>query len=110
MNGPPDTVTKSLVELPPVEIKANDVCVKMLASLINPADINRIEGVYPMRPPMSLQEKVEQVTVVSRATFVAREKSLNDKNSSYVAPILIDILVKVLNTVSRATCRPGYFG
>uniref|UniRef100_A0A699IF63 enoyl-[acyl-carrier-protein] reductase n=1 Tax=Tanacetum cinerariifolium TaxID=118510 RepID=A0A699IF63_TANCI len=51
MNGPPDTVTK-LVELPPVEIKANDVCVKMLASPINPADINRIEGLYPVRPPM----------------------------------------------------------
>ncbi|PWA36486.1 polyketide synthase, enoylreductase family protein [Artemisia annua] len=50
-HGPPDTVTK-LVELPPVEIKANDVCVKMLASPIHPSDLNIIEGVYPVRPPL----------------------------------------------------------
>lgn len=50
-HGPPDTVTK-VVEMPPVEIKANDVCVKMLAAPINPSDINRIQGVYPVRPPV----------------------------------------------------------
>lgn len=32
------------MELPPVEVKENDVCVKMLAAPINPSDINRIEG------------------------------------------------------------------
>nr|GEU52633.1 hypothetical protein [Tanacetum cinerariifolium] len=30
----------------------------------------------------------------SSATFVAGEESLNDKNGSYVAPILVDFLVK----------------
>ncbi|KAF7823502.1 enoyl-[acyl-carrier-protein] reductase, mitochondrial [Senna tora] len=49
LQGPPDSVTK-LIDLPPVEIKENDVCVKMLAAPINPSDINRIEGVYPVRP------------------------------------------------------------
>ncbi|KAL5581155.1 hypothetical protein UlMin_013597 [Ulmus minor] len=49
--GPPDSVTR-VVELPPVEVKENDVCVRMLASPINPSDINRIEGVYPVRPPV----------------------------------------------------------
>lgn len=39
-----------LVEVPPVEVKENDVCVKMLAAPINPSDINRIQGVYPVRP------------------------------------------------------------
>ncbi|KAJ0788041.1 putative trans-2-enoyl-CoA reductase (NADPH) [Helianthus annuus] len=48
-HGPPDTVTK-IIKLPPVEIKANDICVKMLAAPINPSDINRIQGVYPVRP------------------------------------------------------------
>ncbi|KAF7153116.1 hypothetical protein RHSIM_Rhsim01G0223000 [Rhododendron simsii] len=48
-HGPPDTVTR-IVEVPPVELKATDVCVKMLAAPINPSDINRIEGVYPVRP------------------------------------------------------------
>ncbi|KAG6537564.1 hypothetical protein ZIOFF_002658 [Zingiber officinale] len=43
-HGPPDKVTR-LIDLPPVELKANDVCVKMLAAPINPSDINRIEGI-----------------------------------------------------------------
>lgn len=47
--GPPDSVTK-MVKLPPVEIKENDICVKMLAAPINPSDINRIQGVYPVKP------------------------------------------------------------
>ncbi|CAH9108867.1 unnamed protein product [Cuscuta epithymum] len=50
-HGPPDSVTR-VTELPPVEIKDNDVCVRMLAAPINPSDINRIEGVYPVRPPL----------------------------------------------------------
>ncbi|KNA20311.1 hypothetical protein SOVF_053560 [Spinacia oleracea] len=48
-HGPPDKLTR-IVEIPPVEIKANEVCVKMLAAPINPSDVNRIEGVYPVRP------------------------------------------------------------
>ncbi|CAB4313204.1 unnamed protein product [Prunus armeniaca] len=48
-HGPPDRVTR-VIQLPPVEVKENDVCVKMLAAPINPSDINRIEGVYPVRP------------------------------------------------------------
>ncbi|CAL5387135.1 unnamed protein product [Camellia sinensis] len=53
-HGPPDTVIR-VVEVPPVELKETEVCVKMLAAPINPSDINRIEatliiGVYPVRP------------------------------------------------------------
>ncbi|XP_075503786.1 enoyl-[acyl-carrier-protein] reductase, mitochondrial isoform X1 [Primulina tabacum] len=50
-HGPPDAVCQ-VVELPPVPIKDDDVCVRMLAAPINPSDINRIEGVYPVRPPV----------------------------------------------------------
>ncbi|XP_010426005.1 PREDICTED: probable trans-2-enoyl-CoA reductase, mitochondrial [Camelina sativa] len=50
-HGSPDSVTR-LVNLRPVEVKENDVCVKMIAAPINPSDINRIEGVYPVRPPV----------------------------------------------------------
>ncbi|CAL1352974.1 unnamed protein product [Linum trigynum] len=50
-HGPPDSVVR-MVELPPAEVKENDVCVRMLAAPINPSDINRIEGVYPIRPPV----------------------------------------------------------
>ncbi|GJU81791.1 GDSL esterase/lipase [Tanacetum coccineum] len=42
----------------------------------------------------SLQEKGEQVTDFSPATFVAGEYALNDKNKFYVAPILVENLVK----------------
>ncbi|MED6182542.1 hypothetical protein PIB30_029294 [Stylosanthes scabra] len=48
-HGQPDAVTK-LVEFPGVQVKENDVCVKMLCAPINPSDINRIQGVYPVRP------------------------------------------------------------
>lgn len=48
-HGQPDAVTK-LVDIPATEVKENDLCVKMLAAPINPSDINRIQGVYPVRP------------------------------------------------------------
>lgn len=35
-----------VVELPPLEMKETDVCIKMLAAPINPSDINRIEGLF----------------------------------------------------------------
>lgn len=41
--GAPDAVCR-VKELPPVPINDEDVCVRMLASPINPSDINRIEG------------------------------------------------------------------
>ncbi|KAL3653107.1 hypothetical protein CASFOL_002788 [Castilleja foliolosa] len=49
--GSPDAVCK-VKELPPLPIQDSDVCVRMLAAPINPSDINRIEGVYPVRPPV----------------------------------------------------------
>ncbi|XP_060960065.1 enoyl-[acyl-carrier-protein] reductase, mitochondrial-like [Cannabis sativa] len=51
----------SLQELPPVEVKENDVCVRMIAGPINPFDINRIEGVYPVRPQVPAIEGYEGV-------------------------------------------------
>ncbi|KAJ6947997.1 hypothetical protein NC651_002376 [Populus alba x Populus x berolinensis] len=50
-HGPPDAVTR-VMEMEGVEVKEKDVCVKMMAAPINPSDINRIEGVYPVRPPL----------------------------------------------------------
>ncbi|KAI3849631.1 hypothetical protein MKW92_018285 [Papaver armeniacum] len=48
--GSPDEVAR-VIELPPVEIKENEVCVKMLASPIQPSDINMVQGVYPIEIP-----------------------------------------------------------
>ncbi|KAD3068274.1 hypothetical protein E3N88_36154 [Mikania micrantha] len=77
-HGPPDTVTKSIIQLPPVEIKANDVCVKMLASPINPSDINRIEGVYPVRPPLPAVGGCEGAGVVHSVGSAIRGLSPGD--------------------------------
>ncbi|KAL8236540.1 hypothetical protein R6Q59_017621 [Mikania micrantha] len=76
-HGPPDTVTK-IIQLPPVEIKANDVCVKMLASPINPSDINRIEGVYPVRPPLPAVGGCEGAGVVHSVGSAIRGLSPGD--------------------------------
>ncbi|KAI6685729.1 hypothetical protein NL676_031642 [Syzygium grande] len=67
--GPPDAVTR-VVEVPPVLVKENDVCVRMLAAPINPSDINSIEGVYPVRPQVPAvggREGVGKVHLVGSA-------------------------------------------
>ncbi|KAK8447104.1 hypothetical protein SEVIR_8G020425v4 [Setaria viridis] len=50
-HGAPDQVLR-VADVPPVHLGDRDVCVRMLAAPINPSDINRIEGVYPIRPPL----------------------------------------------------------
>ncbi|KNC80486.1 hypothetical protein SARC_07148 [Sphaeroforma arctica JP610] len=46
------------------EIQASDVGVAMLRSPVNPADVNAVEGVYPIRPPMPAVGGGEGVGVV----------------------------------------------
>ncbi|KAJ8768618.1 hypothetical protein K2173_023522 [Erythroxylum novogranatense] len=75
--GPPDAVTR-VVELPPVEMKENDVCVRMLAAPINPSDINRIEGVYPVRPPVPAVGGYEGVGEVYSLGSAVKDLSLGD--------------------------------
>jgi trans-2-enoyl-CoA reductase len=50
-HGNPAEVLR-VVELPWPEPAANEVVVKMSAAPINPADLNSIEGKYPIRPPL----------------------------------------------------------
>ncbi|XP_043697572.1 enoyl-[acyl-carrier-protein] reductase, mitochondrial [Telopea speciosissima] len=75
--GPPDQVTR-VIDLPPVEIRENDVCVKMLAAPINPSDINRIEGVYPVRPPVPAIGGYEGVGEVQSLGSAVRDLSPGD--------------------------------
>ncbi|KAM7522275.1 hypothetical protein LguiA_012177 [Lonicera macranthoides] len=75
--GPPDSVTR-IIEIPPGEIKENDVCVRMLAAPINPSDINRIEGVYPVRPPVPAVGGYEGVGEVHTLGSAVRGLSLGD--------------------------------
>eukprot|EP00249_Psilotum_nudum_P017092 c26153_g1_i1 orf=132-1229(+) len=62
-HGPPDQVVR-VVDIPACSLKENEVCVKMLAAPINPSDINRIEGVYPIRPPVPAVGGGEGVGIV----------------------------------------------
>ncbi|KAL6905962.1 hypothetical protein ACP4OV_003563 [Aristida adscensionis] len=50
-HGAPDQVLR-VADAPPAPLGDGDVCVRMLAAPINPSDINRVEGVYPVRPPL----------------------------------------------------------
>ncbi|XP_028894998.1 enoyl-[acyl-carrier-protein] reductase, mitochondrial [Zeugodacus cucurbitae] len=50
-NGEPADVLQ-LVELDISEPKMNEVLVRLLAAPINPADINTIQGKYPVKPPL----------------------------------------------------------
>lgn len=75
--GPPDAVTR-VVELPPVQVKENDVCVRMLAAPINPSDINRIEGVYPVRPEVSAVGGYEGVGEVYSVGSAVKDFSPGD--------------------------------
>lgn len=50
--GDPLKVVQQLEEKMIYEIKPNELLVKMLASPVNPADINTIQGKYPVRPTL----------------------------------------------------------
>ncbi|CAN1341392.1 Enoyl-[acyl-carrier-protein] reductase, mitochondrial [Linum perenne] len=77
-HGPPDSVIR-MVELPPVEVKENDVCVRMLAAPINPSDINRIQGVYPVRPPVPAVGGYEGVGEVHCVGSAVKDFSPGDR-------------------------------
>ncbi|KAJ8631461.1 hypothetical protein MRB53_024784 [Persea americana] len=76
-HGPPDQVTR-IIDLPPVELKEKDVCVKMRAAPINPSDINRIEGVYPVRPPVPAIGGYEGVGEIQAVGSAVKDFSLGD--------------------------------
>ncbi|VVB11123.1 unnamed protein product [Arabis nemorensis] len=76
-HGSPDSVTR-VVMLPPVEVRENDVCVKMIAAPINPSDINQIEGVYPVRPPVPAVGGIEGVGQVYTVGSMVKSLSLGD--------------------------------
>ncbi|KAK1321193.1 hypothetical protein QJS10_CPA03g01323 [Acorus calamus] len=76
-HGQPDQVTR-VIDVPPIEIKENDVCVKMLAAPINPSDINRIEGVYPVRPLVPAVGGYEGVGEIYALGSSVRKLSVGD--------------------------------
>jgi len=61
--NPPETV--QIVEFPWPKPAANEVIVRMLAAPINPADLNSIEGKYPIRPTLPATPGMEGAGVVA---------------------------------------------
>ena len=61
--NPVETVRVEELELP--EPQAGEVRVEVKAAPINPADLNTIEGKYPVRPTLPAVPGIEGVAVVS---------------------------------------------
>ncbi|KAK3442218.1 hypothetical protein EUGRSUZ_B02443 [Eucalyptus grandis] len=77
-----------VVEVPPVLVKENDVCVRMLAAPINPSDINSIEGVYPVRPQLPAVGGREGVGEV--LSWLCREGSFSRRFGTWQTYIVKD--------------------
>ena len=65
-HGNPAEVLR-VVELPLPEVGADEVVVKMAAAPINPADLNSIEGKYPIKPALPAVPGMEGAGVVIEA-------------------------------------------
>ena len=74
-HGNPADVLR-VVELPWPEPAANEVVVKMSAAPINPADLNSIEGKYPIRPPLPATPGMEGAGVVVELGSDVRDLAL----------------------------------
>lgn len=72
------THASRLVQMDGRELEDGEVCVKMLAAPINPSDINRIEGTYPMRPTVPAVGGTEGVGVVVAVTPGVRNLTIDD--------------------------------
>jgi trans-2-enoyl-CoA reductase len=60
-------------------MKPQDVHVRFLASPINPADCNQVEGVYPIKPPFSTSLDSNEPVAVGGNEGVAKIIALGDQ-------------------------------
>src|ERR1700720_4342219 len=71
-HGNPAEVLR-IVEHPWPEPRPDEVLVKMSAAPINPADLNSIEGKYPIRPPLPATPGMEGAGIVSEVGSAVRD-------------------------------------
>jgi trans-2-enoyl-CoA reductase len=71
-HGNPAEVLR-IVERPWPEPRPDEVLVKMSAAPINPADLNSIEGKYPIRPPLPATPGMEGAGIVSEVGSAVRD-------------------------------------
>jgi len=118
--GQVDQVVK-IEEEPLPELKDNEVLIKFLAAPINPADINMIEGVYNIKPPMPAVGGNEGVAVITHAGPNANKFKVGDwvipsgpgfgtwrtfavAHEDVLEPIANDIPAEMAATVSVNPC------
>ncbi|HEY2614210.1 MAG TPA: 2-enoyl thioester reductase domain-containing protein [Chthoniobacterales bacterium] len=70
-HGNPSEVLQ-IIEQPWPTAGADEVVVKMVAAPINPADLNAIEGKYPVRPPLPATPGMEGAGVVTQVGAAVR--------------------------------------
>lgn len=75
--NPAEVVRVEKQELP--ELKNGDIRIRILAAPINPADLNTIEGKYPVRPPMPAVPGVEGAGVVEAAGEEVTHLNIGDQ-------------------------------
>lgn len=75
--NPAEVVRVEKQELP--ELKTGDIRIRILAAPINPADLNTIEGKYPVRPPMPAVPGVEGAGVVEAAGEEVTHLNIGDQ-------------------------------
>lgn len=73
---PADVVRVESIALPPVPL--DGVRVRMLATPLNPADLNVLEGKYPIRPQLPGTPGVEGVGVVEEAGAEVKQVKVGD--------------------------------
>lgn len=74
---PAEVVRVETQELP--DIKPGDVRIRILAAPINPADLNTIEGKYPVRPPLPAVPGVEGAGLVESAGREVTHLNIGDQ-------------------------------
>lgn len=75
--NPAEVVRVEAQDLP--DIKPSEVRIRILAAPINPADLNTIEGKYPIRPPLPAVPGVEGTGVVEAAGEEVTHLSIGDQ-------------------------------
>ena len=77
-HGNPAQVLR-VAELPLPEPQPNEVVVKMKAAPINPADLNSIEGKYPIKAPLPATPGMEGAGFVIELGAAVRDLKIGDR-------------------------------
>ena len=105
-HGNPAEVLR-IVDQPWPEPAPDEVVVKMAAAPINPADLNSIEGKYPIRPPLPATPGMEGAGIVAEVGSAVRGSRLGGAGYSASRSGNVAGGVRGGGGKARASFRPG---